>query len=268
MKVSPVVKPASVQERVSAEEWQARVELAAFYRLVAHYGMTDLIYNHISLRVPGGEPVFLINPYGLMYHEITASSLLKIDLEGNVLDGGNTDYPFNRAGFVIHSAIHAARHDLICIAHTHTADGIAVSAMECGLIPLSQTALVFGENLAYHEFEGIVVDRDEQARLVAHLGDKDNMILRNHGLISCGRTIGQAFYHLYSLEFACRAQARAMAAGTPLRPIAREARQRTVSIYEDMRGTGPCSGAYRESGSTEWLAALRLADRLDPSFRT
>lgn len=261
------VRPSLVTERVSAGEWNARVELAAFYRLIAHCGMADLIYNHVSLRVPGAEGRILINPYGLIYDEITASSLLTIDLDGTILDPGDTGLPFNAAGFVIHSAIHRARTDLVCVAHTHTADGMAVSAMACGLLPLTQTSLIFTENLAYHDFGGIVLHEEEQAHLVGDLGSRDNMILRNHGLLCCGRTIGQTFYHLYSLELACRTQTRALAAGAPLSPISPVAVAQAVAIYEDMRGAGPKTGHFRDSGETEWAAALRLADRLDPSFR-
>ena len=175
----------SIRERVSPAEWEARVQLAAAYRLTEMYGMTEMTANHISCRVPGEEGQFLINPYGMLYEEITASSLLKIDLDGNILLNA-TEFGVNRAGFVIHSAIHAARHDVDCVAHTHTPAGMAVSAMECGLLPIAQTTMRF-LHVAYHDFEGIADDEGERERLVADLGNNDAMILRNHGLLVCGR---------------------------------------------------------------------------------
>ena len=255
---------ASLEGSVDTDEWEARVNLAAFYRLVAHYGMSDLIYNHILLRIPGPQVHFLVNPYGLMYEEITASSLHRIDLDGNIVRAGNAAPDFNKAGFVIHSAIHGAREDLVCVAHTHTTDGVAVSAMECGLLPISQTALTFAENLTYHEFEGFAIDKAERARLVADLGSRDNVILRNHGLLCCGRTIGQAFYHLYHLEMCCRAQVKALSGAGPVHPVSAAARAATVDVYEAMREG---NNGFRQSGNVEWAAALRLADRLDPGFR-
>jgi len=184
---SPAVKVVkSVQEQVSPEEWQARVDLAACYRLTAMYGMTEMVANHISCRVPGTTDQFLINPYGMLYEEIDASSLIKIDVEGNTLFNAS-DYDVNVAGFVIHSAIHMAKHDMDCVAHTHTPAGMAVSAMECGLLPLAQTSMRF-LHIAYHDFEGIADNVDERERLVRDLGDNEAMILRNHGLLVVGRT--------------------------------------------------------------------------------
>src|SRR5205823_6398283 len=187
----------SVREQVSAEEWQTRVDLAACYRLVALYGYTEGIANHISARVPGTQDQFLLNPYGLLYEEMDASSLIKVDLEGNVLFNA-TDHAVNTAGFVIHSAVHMARHDVDWVAHTHTPAGMAISAMECGLLPLAQTSMRF-LHIAYHNFEGIADDVRERQRLVADLGDHEAMVLRNHGLLVVGRTIPTTFNLLYRM---------------------------------------------------------------------
>ena len=186
-----LVEVPSVRARVSEDEWQARVELAAAYRLVAHYGWTHLINNHISLRVPNTEDQFLINPYGLLYEQITASSLVKIDVDGNVLE--DSPYPVNRAGFVIHSAIHMARKDLHAIIHTHTVAGQAVSALDCGLLPLNQSAMRYYKRIGYHEFEGVASDLDERERIVADLGDHKCLIMKHHGLLTAGVNIGEAF---------------------------------------------------------------------------
>src|SRR5271154_2559614 len=183
-----VIKLKTLRDRVTAAEWQARVDLAACYRLAHHFGMTDLIYTHISARVPGPEEHFLINPYGLLFNEITASSLIKIDLDGAVVLKPDLDYPVNQAGFVIHSAVHAARPDVGCVMHTHTRAGMALSALECGLLPLTQTAMRFHGRIGYHEYEGPAVELDERQRLVANLGVHSAMILRNHGLLSAGAT--------------------------------------------------------------------------------
>ena len=175
----------TIRQRISDAEWQARLDLAACYRLVARYGMADLIYNHITVRVPGEAGHILINPFGYLYEEITASCLYKIDLAGNVVDKpGDVPYEVNQAGYVIHSAIHSARHDIACVLHTHTRAGMAVATMECGLMPATQGALRFHDRIAYHAFEGPAVDEAERERLVADLGDKDVMILRNHGLLT------------------------------------------------------------------------------------
>ena len=215
----PVSAPAikvvkSVREQVSPEEWQARVDLAACYRLTEIYGMTEMIANHISCRVPGTTDQFLINPYGMLYEEIDASCLIKVDVEGNTLLNA-TDYNVNLAGFVIHSAIHMAKHDMDCVAHTHTPAGMAVSAMECGLLPLAQTAMRF-LHIAYHDFEGIADDVDERERLVRDLGDHEAMILRNHGLLVVGRTVPAAFNVLWRLERACQVQVMALSCNTKL----------------------------------------------------
>jgi len=210
------LKGPSLRERVSAEEWDTRVDLAACYRLVALYGMTDLVYNHITARVPGSEDHVLINPYGMLYDEITASSLIKIDLEGNTILQPDHDYSVNAAGYVIHSAVHSVRHDAECVIHTHTRAGTAVSALAEGLMPLSQTAMRFAGHVAYHEYEGPAFNRGERERLVADLGDKNAMILRNHGLLVCAPSIPQAFNLIYWLEQACKIQIDILSCNRPL----------------------------------------------------
>jgi len=199
-----------IKDRVSPDEWQARQELACAYRLFDHFGWHELIYNHITVRVPGEKGHFLINPFGLMYREVTASNLVKIDIDGKVVLG---DHPVNRAGFVIHSAIHRARKDAHAVAHTHTTAGQAVSCQEQGLLPMSFSAVMFHDRIAYHAFEGITLDLDEQERLLADLGDKDVMILRNHGLLTCGPTLADAFQEMYQLQRSCEVQIAALAGG-------------------------------------------------------
>lgn len=239
-----------LRDEVSAEEWQARLELAACYRLVDLYGMTDLIYNHITLRIPGTEDHLLINLYGLLYKEITASSLVKIDLEGNVLWKPDTEYGINRSGFVIHGAIHKAREDVKCVLHTHTRAGMAVSSMRCGLLPLTQTGIRFVGHLGYHDYEGPAIDLEERERLVRDLGAHNAMILRNHGLLTCGPSAGEAFNLMYNLELACRAQVDAMAAGKELALPSDEVLKRTAHLYQP--------GTRRPYGVLEWPAMLRL----------
>lgn len=241
------------------EEWKTRVELAACYRLVSHYGMSDLVYNHITARVPGHENRLLINAYGFLYDEITASNLVTIDIDGKVLDNPNPQYDINAAGYVIHSAVHAARHDVSCVIHTHTRAGMAVSAMECGLLPLTQTAMRF-KDVTYHDYESVAIDLDERARLVADLGMHDSMILRNHGLLVAGASIAQAFNTLYWLEMACRAQVDAMAGGTKLHMPSQAVIDKTNHLYKPH--------VRRPFGEMEWPAMLRLLDRKDPSYKT
>jgi ribulose-5-phosphate 4-epimerase/fuculose-1-phosphate aldolase len=250
---TPRVKP-----RIDENEWKIRVDLAAAYRLVAHFKMDDLIYNHISVRVPGKEEHFLLNPYGLAYEEITASSLVKVDLDGNVVDNPDSSYGINRAGFVIHSAIHRARPDVGCVIHTHTPAGMAISALECGLLPMTQTAMFF-DGIGMHEYEGVALSLDEQQRIVEDLGDRRAMILRNHGLLTVGPTIGHAFTTMYWLERACQAQAMAMACNTPLHLPTEPVVQLTNHLYKPE--TRPTFGVL------EWPALLRMMDRRDPSFR-
>ena len=248
----------SVRDSVSPEEWEARVQLAAAYRLTEIYGMTEMTANHISCRVPGEEGHFLINPYGMLYEEVTASSLLKVDLDGNILFNA-TEFGMNRAGFVIHSAIHAARHDVDCVAHTHTPAGMAVSAMECGLLPIAQTTMRF-LHVAYHDFEGIADDEGERERLVADLGNKTAMILRNHGTLAVGKNVAQCFIRLYFLERACEAQIMALSGGV-------------ANLYHANQGA-PEKTAEQGRGGLEtvadrlaWPALLRKMDRLDASYR-
>src|ERR1700712_4694816 len=199
---------------MSPEEWQIRCDLAALYRLVAHYRMTDFIYTHLSARIPGPEHHFLINRYGVHFHEMRASDLVKIDLDGNIVEeGAGKSKRVNAAGFTIHSAIHMAREDLMCVVHTHTAAGIAVSAQKQGLLPISQHALKFYGHLAYHGYEGIALDLEERDRLVADLGQHRAMILANHGLLVGGTSIAEAFHMIYMLERACAAQVAALSGG-------------------------------------------------------
>jgi ribulose-5-phosphate 4-epimerase/fuculose-1-phosphate aldolase len=241
----------SLRDHVSPEEWQARVDLAACYRLVDRYGMTDLIYNHITVRVPGTEHL-LINLYGLLYKEITASSLVKIDLDGNIIAKPPTEYGINQAGYVIHGAIHRARADVACVIHTHTRAGMAVSSMTCGLLPLNQTAMRFHGHIGYHDYEGPAINIDERVRLVESLGPHDALILRSHGLLTCGPDIPQAFNTMYQLEMSCRAQVDAMAARTELLIPPEDVLARTAHLYQ--RGT------RRPFGVLEWPAMLRLLD--------
>lgn len=248
----------SMKEQVSPAEWEARVNLAACYRLVALWEMTDMIANHISVRVPGEPEHFLINAYGLLYEEITASSLIKIDLDGNIVAKPDFDYGVNRAGFVIYSAIHRARHDADCVIYTHTPVGMAVSSMKCGFLPMTQTAMRFSR-VAYHDFEGVVVDLDEQKRLVENLGDADLMVLRNHGLLVVGPTIPQAFSNIYRAELACKAQVLAVSAGAELVMPSEAVIAKTNHLYRPE--------VRRPFGILEWPALLRKLDRIDPSYR-
>ena len=250
---------ASVRAQVSPAEWQARLDCAAAYRLIALFGMSDLVYNHITVRVPGeGSERILINPYGWMYEEITASSLVTIDLDGNALLNPHSDLGINRAGYVIHSAVHAARHDVGCVIHTHTRSGMAVSVMKCGLLPLSQTATRCMP-MAYHAYEGPAVDLAERERLVRNLGQANFMILRNHGLLAMGPSAAEAFNAIYWLENACKAQVDFMAANTELNEPAPEAVEKAVNLYQP---------STRNFGLREWPAMLRYLDRRDDSWRT
>ncbi|SHJ85154.1 Ribulose-5-phosphate 4-epimerase/Fuculose-1-phosphate aldolase [Roseomonas rosea] len=254
-----VLRISSMREQVTPAEWQARIDCAACYRLVAHYGMADMMANHISVRVPG-EEAFLINPYGMMYEEMTASALIKVDIDGNILgkpDYGDFDFGINRAGYVIHSAIHGAKHELDCVIHTHTWPGMAISSLECGLLPMTQTAMRFAR-ISYHEYEGVVLNTDEQTRLIANLGDNNAMILRNHGLLTVGRTVGEAFNALHRLELSCKAQIAAMSCNTPLHQVPQAVLDATYQNYQP--------NVRRPYGVMEWPALLRMLDRLDPSY--
>jgi ribulose-5-phosphate 4-epimerase/fuculose-1-phosphate aldolase len=248
------------QGEVSPAEWNLRVDLAAAYRLVAAFKWDDLVFTHISARVPGSADAFLINPYGLMFDEITASSLIKIDAQGNKLDGSG--FPVNPAGFTIHSAIHSARHDAQCVMHTHTLNGIAVSAQKGGVLPLSQQSIFVLSSLSYHDYEGVALRDEEKPRLVADLGPDNNyLMLRNHGLLTLGRSVADAFLAMYFFEAVCTIQVRAMAGGAELIPvdpriISTAAEQARVAT----RGIG--------GGALAWPGLLRRLDRIDPSFRT
>jgi ribulose-5-phosphate 4-epimerase/fuculose-1-phosphate aldolase len=253
----PMTTEKPVREMVSAEEWETRVDLAACYRLVEHFGMTEMVANHISARVPGTTDEFLINPYGVFYDEITASCLVKVNLEGEILFNA-TEYGINRPGYVIHSAIHAGRPDAACVIHTHTIAGMAVSAMACGLLPLAQTSMRFAR-IGYHDYEGVVLDLEERDRLVHDLGDHEGMIMRNHGLLVVGTSIPEAFNSIYRLERACQVQVAALASGTGLALPADEVVERTWRSYQP--------GVRRRFGLLEWPGLMRRLDRLDPSFR-
>jgi ribulose-5-phosphate 4-epimerase/fuculose-1-phosphate aldolase len=248
---------ASIQSKVSADEWQTRVDLAACYRLVAAYGWDDLVFTHITAKIPGADNQFLINPYGAMFAEITASSLVKIDAAGNKLDADNP-FPVNPAGFVIHSAIHAARDDAKCVLHTHTPNGIAVSAQKDGVLPISQQSIFVLASLAYHDYEGVALNDDEKPRLTQDLGDKTYFMLRNHGLLTVGETIANAFLAMYTFESTCMIQIRAQAGGaltTIPQPILDGARAQAKIVT---KGLG---------GGLAWPGLLRKLDRQDTSFR-
>ena len=257
---------ADVKARVSAEEWALRVDLAAAYRLVDLYGWTDMIYNHISVRLPGDQHHFLINPYGLAYDEITASSLIEIDLAGNIIHAPDPAYGINLAGYVIHSAIHEAVPEAGCVIHTHTPAGMAVSALKCGLLPLCQTAMRF-PRIAYHDYEGVALDTDERTRLVANLGDSQVMILRNHGLLALGASIPEAFNSMYRLERACQVQLMALSCNTELNLPADEAVKRANTQLSRNTAAGHAGRATPAFGLMEWPSLLRRLDRRDPSYR-
>ncbi len=249
----------TVRDQVSPEEWALRVDLAAAYRLVAMYGWDDLIFTHISARVPGPEHHFLINPYTHMFEEITASSLIKIDIEGNKVT--DTPAPVNRAGFVIHSAIHAGREDAVAVLHLHTPHGQAVSAMAEGLLPHTQTSMIAGHDVAYHDFEGIATELDERERLVADLGTKNSMILRNHGTLTVGESVPQAFLRMYFLERACEAQVLMLSAG---RAGLNNPNQGVAERVES-QSSGP--GIRMLAEGLAWPALLRKLDRTNPGYR-
>jgi ribulose-5-phosphate 4-epimerase/fuculose-1-phosphate aldolase len=242
----------SIKHKVSAEEWQARLDLAACYRLVDKYGMTDLIYNHITSRVPGEDDIVLLNLYGLLYKEITASSLVKIHVDGEIVWKPVTDYDINKSGYVIHGAIHKARPDVGCVIHTHTRAGVAVSAMKCGLLPLSQTSIRFVGHIGYHGYEGPAVNLDEREQIVADLGPHNALIMNNHGLLTCGPSVPEAFNTMYQLELSCRSQVDAMAARTELVMPGENVLAHTAHLYQP--------GTRRPYGILEWPAMLRLLE--------
>jgi ribulose-5-phosphate 4-epimerase/fuculose-1-phosphate aldolase len=250
----------------SDAERQVREDLAAAYRLVALYGMDDSIYTHISARVPGTEDQFLINPYGLLFRDITASSLVKIDLEGRILEP--TDFDVNPAGFTIHSAVHAARHDAVCVLHTHTVAGVAVSSLADGLQPCNQWSLQFYNRVAYHAFEGIALDLEERARLVADLGTTHRaLILRNHGLVTLGRTVAEAFILMHNLDRACKVQLAIQATGQAIHPVPPEVCERTAQQYAS--GDSNRLPGQPDPHAREWRAMLqRLGPPSSPNWRS
>ena len=250
------VLDSEVPAGMSAAEWQTRVDLAAAYRLAVIYGWTDLNNTHFSARVPGTDDEFLLNPFGMLFDEITASSLVKVDRNGNIL--GNSTYPTNPAGFVIHGAIHTLARNADFVLHTHSRFGTAGSLQEHGLLPVSQKALTLLGWLAYHDYEGPATDKNEQPRIVGDLGDKRIMILRNHGLLTVGATMGEAFVWMYRTENACRIQIDAMSGGSKLRPLSEETQQKTMEMGVKMYGPG----GFIETG-LEWPALLRQLERMD-----
>ncbi len=248
----------SKPHNISDAEWQARCELAALYRMVAHFRMTDLIDTHITLRIPGPEHHFLINQYGVIFDRMRASDLVRIDQHGNVVDQANGERRVNAAGFVIHSAIHMARPDMHCVIHTHTAAGIAVSAQEHGLLPISQHALKFYGKLAYHQYEGIALSLDERERLIADLGTHKAMILRNHGLLAGGSSVAEAFHEIHFLERACQAQVQALAGGSKLIYPSEEVCRHTAAQFQRDESA--------QIISLSWNAALTLIEHQRESY--
>ncbi len=246
-----------VRSLVSADEWQLRTDLAACYRLVAQFGWDDLIFTHISARLPGPEHHFLINPYGFLFSEITASSLVKVDLDGRKLLP--SPHEINPAGFTIHSAIHAARPDAVCVLHVHSVNGVAVSAQRDGLLPLSQHSIFVLSSLAYHDYEGVALNDDEKPRLVRDLGDKRFLMLRNHGLLTVGRSVAEAFVAMYFFEASCMMQVRAQAGGGPLRLIGQGIVDGAPEMWEKV--------THGAGGGLAWPALLRKLDRIDASYR-
>ncbi|MBI3675024.1 MAG: class II aldolase/adducin family protein [Proteobacteria bacterium] len=257
VRIPPDHRIESLEGKVSAEEWQLRVDLAATYRLVALYGWDDMIFTHISVRIPGPEHHFLINPYGLLFEEITASSLVKIDIDGNKVQ--DSPYPVNPAGFTIHSALHMNRDDAHCIIHLHTTDGVAVSAQADGLLPLDQHAMMISGEIAYHDYEGVALDLDERERLVHDIGNKNAMILRNHGTLALGQSCADAFMRMFYLERACSMQTRALAGGAkpnwPNQGVPEKAAAQGQMAFNGL--IGPMA----------WPALLRKLDRMDTSYR-
>ena len=247
----------SLKEVVSAEEWQLRVDLAAAYRLVAAYGMSDLVFTHISVRIPGPEHHFLINPYGLMFDEITASSLVRIDQAGNKVS--ESAFPINPAGFTIHSAIHQARSDITCVLHTHTRAGIAVSSQQHGVLPISQQSTFVLSSLAYHTYEGVALRDEEKPRLQAALGHATFLMLRNHGLLTVGRTVADAFLSMYTFENTCRIQVDALAGGHALIEVDPQILQGMPQVMKQV--------AAHQGSTLVWPALLRKLERMDPGYK-
>ena len=257
MAANPLNKGRPVRDQVTREEWQKRVDLAACYRLLDLYGMTEMSANHVSTRVPGEDNTFLINPYGLLYEQMHASCFIKLDLDGNILFNP-TELGINKAGFVIHSAIHRARHEVDCVIHTHTVAGMAVSAMKCGLLPLAQTSMRFAK-IGYHDYEGVAVNMEEQERIVRDLGDHTGLIMRNHGLLTVGGSIPETFYSMFKLERACQVQIAALSCNTELLMPPRKVIDDSYRMYLPQ--------TRRPFGVLEWPAFLAKLDRMDPSYK-
>jgi len=247
---------AMIEDRPEVTERQIREDLAACYRLAHHYRMTDLIATHISARLPGPGERILINPFGSLFNEVTASNLVEVDLDGTILSPGGV---INPAGYLIHSEIHAAREDVVCVMHTHTAAGVAVSAQEHGLLPISQQALVIGKRLAYHDYEGVALLDAERETLRRDIGDKDVMILRNHGLLTTGRTVGEAFWLMLTANRACEVQIAALSGGTPLRMLSEDVQQ---LVHDQTYSYGG-----KPNGHFDWIALMREVERIAPDFR-
>lgn len=246
-----------VDEGMPDAEWQARVDLAACYRLLYHYEMDDLFATHVSLRVPGDEEHFLLNPYGVLFSEITASSLVKVDLDGNIVQ--DTEHVINPAGFVIHSAIHAARPDAKCVLHTHTVAGMAVATLKDGLLPMNQKATRYYKRVAYHDFEGKAQDMDERERLVKDLGDKNYLVLRNHGLLVCAPTVARAFKEMYAMEKACKTQLQVMATGAEVTTLSENLLEFTAQQFAH-------DAVPTESRPDGWPSLKKMMDRVNPGY--
>jgi ribulose-5-phosphate 4-epimerase/fuculose-1-phosphate aldolase len=252
------MKIPSREKEVSAEEWRVRVDLAAAYRLVAHFRWDDIVFTHISARVPGEGHAFLINPYGMLFDEITASSLVKVDEHGNKLD--DSPFPVNPAGFTIHSAVHAGRPDVQCVLHTHTLNGVAVSAQKDGVLPISQQSIFVLASLGYHGYEGVALNDDEKPRLVADLGDNNFLMLRNHGLLTVGATVADAFMAMYIFESVCTIQVRALAGSRELTHV-------DPRIIAGAKAQAKAVTRGQGAGALAWPALLRKLDRIDPGYR-
>jgi ribulose-5-phosphate 4-epimerase/fuculose-1-phosphate aldolase len=251
------VRPSAVKD----ETRQTRIDLAAAYRLIHRLGLDDSIYTHISVRLPGRHDRFLINPYGMRFEEVTASNLVEVDIDGNIVDDP-LGLGINPAGFTIHSAVHAARMDAICVLHTHTVAGVAVSCQKQGLLPLNQWSLQFADRLAYHDYEGIALDLDERARLVADLGDKFVMVLRNHGMLTCGRSVAEAFKLMHNLERSCRTQLAIQASNAEISPLSENVARKTAGQYANFYDSIEIKGLP----DSEWAAFKRMLERTDPDF--
>lgn len=260
---APFIKPkVNVRDYVSPQEWEARIDLAACYRLIDWYGMSDHISNHVTVRVPGTQNEFLINPYGVLYDQMTASSMIRIDIEGNILFNPSEGYEVNRSGYIIHGAIHKARHDVDCIIHTHTLSGMTVASMQCGLLPIAQMSMRWVKSVSYHNYESIVAT-DERERMVRDLGDNNVMILRNHGLLTCGASIPECFNRMFWLKRACDLQVMFLSCNQQMIRLSDDVIEKTWGAYQP----GGSRHKQQRQGLLEWPALLYKLDTIDPSFR-